>query len=1634
MATNNTPTSSTGTDEWSFDQDGYLYNRNSRIKFIEIVKNNTNGITLMDNTPVPIHVGTANDAIKLNGVSGSQYITTQNIGQYIPRATQPTVTMATTVNENKTITGTINNYDANASYNISVDKGKVSTVSSIGTFTYTAPSISNKTNTTAKVTISASTVGYVKSNNTVIDVTIVYVAIQFDQATSNTMLGDNAYLEEDLINSGSNAISSADNAVYVENEIIQNSNQSDWVLASGNELNYLPKKLTVNQSGTVASGTNKGKNYVGIAELHTNIVPGDQLVNISSNNAVDMVDVLEVKDVPIDVFQVNKLKTPNTGSTDEFGEATSLSADGLICIVGAYGTSSYTGKAYTFTRATTSDAWIEQNSFAASGLGSNDQFGRDVSLSPDGLICIVGAYGVSSSTGKVYTFTRATTSDTWTEQNSFVSSSSVSGDGFGDGVDISPDGLICIVGASGVSSYTGRAYTFTRATTSDAWTEQNSFAASGLGSNDYFGSSVALSANGLICLVGATGNLGHMYTFIRSSITDNWVESAFTISQITSGPNTTGSNFARRIGITGNGLTCIVGAPSYQNKGAAHIYTRSSTDLPWEHVKLITDPANTTYDNFGHGSSISSDGKTIIVGTWDNTSNTYTSNTATTNMIYTFNLDLEHTEIVHNSTTPITNLYQGDVNLALSLNNKLAMDSIGQDINITLDKSYNGSGTKIRVLDKISKSTILNVDNVIKPIVSVSPNDVAVDPTVYGGTKSITKISSTTTEFIGKVNINTIDVKTDDIVVMDTTSTSITSVTKVIELGAVTQLNSFQSTGVTGTDGFGIGTSISSDGLICIVGAQRVSSNTGRAYTFTRATTSDAWTEQNSFVSSSSVAGDYFGDSVALSPDGLICIVGAWGVSSKTGRAYTFTRATTSDAWTEQNSFVSSSAVAGDYFGVGVSMSADGLICMVGAQGVSSNTGKVYTFTRATTSDAWTEQNSFVSSSSISNDEFGDIVSISADGLICIVGAQGVSSSTGKAYTFTRATTSDAWTEQNSFVSSSSVSGDLFGSYMSLSANGLICLVGAWEASSGQGAAYIFKRATISDTWTQVHEITDPGATANDNFGLGCSITQDGTIALIGSYGENGSTTTANKVYTFNLDIYDKYTLGFSALSTAPSTCYINNRFPKIVDISNHGLTTDPTFACIPYIADTVVSNSTTTSATATYPNKKNLIVVGTKVLIDNTNVVDVLTVPNKVSTNVILNTTPVEINSFQSTGVTGTDNFGVSTSISADGLICIVGASNVSSGTGKAYTFTRATTSDTWTEQNSFAASGLGSNDYFGSSIALSADGLICIVGAWGVSSNTGKVYTFTRATTSDTWTEQNSFVNSNSVAGGSFGAGVSLSPNGLICIVGANGTPSIAGKAYTFTRATTSDTWTEQNSFVSSSNAGGDYFATYISLSADGLICIVGAQGVSSSTGKAYTFTRTTTSDAWTEQNSFAASGLGSNSYFGRTLGMSGNGLVCIVGAYGVSSSQGAAYIFTRATTSDTWTQVHEITDPGATANDMFGHGCSITQDGTIALVGSYGGNHSTTTGNKVYTFDIAHVDSSYDITFAAQSTAPTAIQVLDTAFRLAPTGTTFDGTKFIKKFANYSKTGRAISHKVSLTDTDTKILAPITTQLST
>lgn len=375
----------------------------------------------------------------------------------------------------------------------------------------------------------------------------------------------------------------------------------------------------------------------------------------------------------------------------------------------------------------------------------------------------------------------------------------------------------------------------------------------------------------------------------------------------------------------------------------------------------------------------------------------------------------------------------------------------------------------------------------------------------------------------------------------------------------------------------------------------------------------------------------------------------------------------------------------------------------------------------------------------------------------------------------------------------------------------------------------------------------------------------------------------------------------------------------------------------------------------------------------------------------------------------TGEYIFGESLALSGDGKTLAVGAPAEASNatgingneadssvpfSGAVYIFIN--NGITWVQQAYVKASNTGTDDSFGSSLALSGDGNTLSVGARYEDSNatsingneidnsnenSGAVYVFNR--NGANWTQQAYVKASNTETGDFFGRSLALSGDGNTLVVGAPNEDSSAvgingnnadnnavnsGAVYIFSRAGIS--WSQLAYIKGSNTEAFDRFGEFVSLSSDGTTLAVGAVGedsgatgvngdqtdnFESNSGAIYLFTLDNSS--WNQQAYIKASNTEASDQFGSKSALSADGNTLVVAASGedssatgingdqannLATSSGAVYVFNRE--NDIWSQQAYIKASNAEANDFFGGGVigssiALSDDGRILAVGAWG-----------------------------------------------------------------------------------------------
>jgi Ca2+-binding RTX toxin-like protein len=183
--------------------------------------------------------------------------------------------------------------------------------------------------------------------------------------------------------------------------------------------------------------------------------------------------------------------------------------------------------------------------------------------------------------------------------------------------------------------------------------------------------------------------------------------------------------------------------------------------------------------------------------------------------------------------------------------------------------------------------------------------------------------------------------------------------------------------------------------------------------------------------------------------------------------------------WRESAVLTAGDGVNGDSFGHDMAFSAAGDIALVGAPDDDDNgtdSGSAYVFVK-NAAGAWQQSAKLVANDGSAGDDFGAAVSLSEDGRFALVGAprdDDKGTDSGSAYVF-GINPAGQWQQLRKVAASDGSAGDVFGSYLDLSAAGAVAVIGAPEGGE-KGAVYVFTAATSGPT------TIFPGTPGDDNY------------------------------------------------------------------------------------------------------------------------------------------------------------------------------------------------------------------------------------------------------------------------------------------------------------------------------------------------------------------------------------------------------------------------------------------------------------------------------------------------------------------------------------------------------------------------
>ncbi|MEO8446520.1 MAG: FG-GAP-like repeat-containing protein [bacterium] len=711
-------------------------------------------------------------------------------------------------------------------------------------------------------------------------------------------------------------------------------------------------------------------------------------------------------------------------------------------IVGALGYSSTTGRVYIYFGGTLMNNVAD---VIITGEAANNYFGVSVStagdVNGDGYSdVIVGAHGNLTNTGKAYIYFGGSSMNniadltmTGEAVNNYYGISvsdagDLNGDSFSD----------VIVGATGFSSSTGRAYIYFGGSSMNNAAD---VIMTGEAANNFFGYSVSAAGNVnsdsysdvIVGAYGYSSNTGRAYIFHGGSSMNN-------VADVTMTGEAANNNFGWSVSsagdMNGDGYTDVaIGAWGYLiNVGRAYVYFGGSS---MNNVADATHTGEAAGNYFGYTLSLSGDingdgYSEIIVGAYG-----YNSNTGRV-YLYDYYSNGDITYDLNMTGEAAANLFGYSVSTAGDVNGDGYSDVIvgafgvntfsgkayiyfgGSTMNNIADVTLLGQGTSNNFGQSVATAGDVNADGysdviVGAPVISTSTGKAY----IYFGGSSMNNVADVTlsgqlaNSNFGSSVSTAGDVNGDDYsdVIVGAFAYSSNTGRAYIFFGSPAMDNVADVTMTGELSGIKFGISVSDAGDVngdsfsdVIVGASGYSTSTGRAYIFYGGTimnnvadvTMTGEATNNLFGNSVSSAGDVNGDSYSD------VITGAYGYSSSTGRTYIYYGGSSMN---NSADVIMTGEAINSSFGISVSaadVNGDGYSdVLVGGSGYSSFTGRVYLYYGSSIMNNIADLTMTGESSSNFGYSVSNAGDVNGDGFSDVIaGAYNYSSNTGRSYLY----------------------------------------------------------------------------------------------------------------------------------------------------------------------------------------------------------------------------------------------------------------------------------------------------------------------------------------------------------------------------------------------------------------------------------------------------------------------------------------------------------------------------------------------------------------------------------------------------------------------------------------------------------
>jgi len=778
-----------------------------------------------------------------------------------------------------------------------------------------------------------------------------------------------------------------------------------------------------------------------------------------------------------------KLRGGSIGQNDNFGTSLAISADGSTAVIGSPkddDLGSNSGSAYIFIDS--AGVWVEQDKLNAGDGQSNDEFGEAVAISGDGSAVAVGAPGDGSDQGSVYYFSRSGV--LWTAGQKMGASDRAAGDRFGQAVAMADDGLTLAVGAP--NNGNGAAYAVV--SNVGVWSEQQRLFPSDPSPSGEFGESLQLTPTGGTLLVGKPNLTGAGAAYLFTVNAGSWTEQ----QKLTSDNAGAVADAGDSVALSADGLTAVVGATLVgppNASGAAYFFSVACQ------IDSDGDGFGNACDCETHDPS-SFPGATEICDGVDNDCNLAVddglggqacdgiglcgSGVLECDGVSSFRCSTDVNGSEDQSSPEICDGQDNDCDAETDEPSAFDAGLFYEDPD---GDGFGDSESALRGCSAPPGFVIDSSDNC--PDVS-NPSQSDGDGDDVGDACDNCPVDPNCD--LSRVAGNKLPETSTVLAISGDGNTAMINGPGAEGVGAVRVYGRVGSDWIertpAGNPPNGNAIALSSDGTVAVIGRPNEG---GVGAVFEYALIGGHWFEQDQINASDGGPGQLFGESLAISRDGSTLVVGAFG----SGDAYAFTRVAAS--WVEQQKLTPS----GGFVGRNVALSTDGSTALMGSptdDTAGQNAGGAFVF--VSNAGVWSQQQQLFGG--FANGRAGTSVALSADGSIAVLGGPAgfddLGATATSVYVHTRL--SGSWTQADKVHMS--YESDL-GVSVAISADGQTVYAGAshTEFFVFPGSVFVYTFDGLFLDLLQELEPEDVPPVGSTAFGSAIALADDGSLLVV---------------------------------------------------------------------------------------------------------------------------------------------------------------------------------------------------------------------------------------------------------------------------------------------------------------------------------------------------------------------------------------------------------------------------------------------------------------------------------------------------------------------------------------------------------